>query len=123
MDPEQDPFAFFASNPDPEISEMGKPKKKVHLDPTIQLESAIIANKFGKDKIDNLDQAGGDSDNEVNKNRLEDIDIQVERNDEGCIHEVFYPKGYERKVYSGPCNARKYKFTLDPFQQKAVRAI
>jgi hypothetical protein len=39
----------------------------------IQLESAIIANKFGKDKIDAIEQAQGDSDNEVNKNRLDDM--------------------------------------------------
>jgi ATP-dependent RNA helicase DOB1 len=47
----------------------------------------------------------------------------VERDNAECIHEVFYPRGYVRKVYTGPCTSRKYKFTLDPFQQKAVRAI
>ena len=64
-----------------------------------------------------------DSDNEANKSRLENIEIEVQRNDEGCIHEVFYPKGYERRVHTGPCNARKYKFTLEKKKKKAVRAI
>lgn len=81
MDPEQDPFAFFSSKPETEVDELGKPKKKVHLDPAIQLESAIIANKFSKDKMAMAEEAGNESDNEVNKNRLEDIDIEVERND------------------------------------------
>lgn len=54
---------------------------------------------------------------------LQQIDIEVHRTDDGCIHEVFYPKGYKRSVFEGPCNAKKYEFKLDPFQQKAVRAI
>lgn len=36
---------------------------------------------------------------------------------------MFYPKNFKRKVHEGPCNARKYPFKLDPFQQKSVYAI
>lgn len=70
-----------------------------------------------------IEDAADNSDNEENKNKLDDIEIEVERSQDGCIHEVFYPKDYKRNVYTGSTNARKYKFTLDPFQQKAVRAI
>lgn len=45
------------------------------------------------------------------------------REEEGCIHEVFYPKGYERKVFNGEFKAKKYNFKLDPFQLKSVNAI
>lgn len=37
MDPEADPFAIFDTKQDIDASELGKPKKKVHLDPMIQL--------------------------------------------------------------------------------------
>lgn len=54
----------------------------------IQLESAIIANKFSNTNANANsmvmvgEEAGGnESDNEVNKNRLDDISIEVERND------------------------------------------
>ena len=47
----------------------------------------------------------------------------MEKTEEGCMHEVFYPKNFVRKKHEGPCNARKYKFKLDPFQTKSVYAI
>lgn len=50
MDPEQDPFTIFQHQVDEKIDDLGKPHKKVHLDPMAQLQSAIIANKFSKDK-------------------------------------------------------------------------
>ena len=47
MEPEADPFSIFETKQDPQVNELGKPKKRVHLDPMIQLESALIANKLG----------------------------------------------------------------------------
>ena len=55
--------------------------------------------------------------------RLEPIEIEVEREEEGCLHEVYFPNNIERSVYSGPLEAKKYPFKLDPFQVKAVTAI
>jgi ATP-dependent RNA helicase DOB1 len=122
MDPESDPFAYFENTYDAEISKLGQPRKKPHLDVNKKLESAIITNKLGEDRARIAEEAA-ESDNETNKNKLEDVEIEVERDDTECIHEVFYPKGYQRKVYTEACTSRKYKFTLDPFQQKAIRAI
>lgn len=45
------------------------------------------------------------------------------RDDTGCIHEVYFPAGYERTPFTGEPLAKKYPFKLDPFQQKAVHAI
>lgn len=45
------------------------------------------------------------------------------REEEGCIHEVYIPKGYQRSPYTGSLTAKTYPFKLDPFQVKAVRAI
>lgn len=50
MDPEQDPFALFENKNHPEIGDIDKPRKKVHLDPMLKLESAIIANKFNDER-------------------------------------------------------------------------
>ena len=54
---------------------------------------------------------------------LEDIQIEMERDDEGCMHETFYPKNYQRSEYEGSYDAKQYPFKLDPFQAKAVHAI
>ena len=117
MDPEQDPFAVFEAE---QADLLGQPKKKVHVDPLAHIDSAIMASRLNP--LDLQDQP--DSDQEAaNKNKLEDVDIQVERTDDGCIHQVFYPKGYARHAYLGPCNAKEYPFKLDAFQEKAVRAI
>ncbi len=37
MEPGQDPFAFFPLSHDPQIEDLGKPRKKVHLDPMMNL--------------------------------------------------------------------------------------
>jgi ATP-dependent RNA helicase DOB1 len=36
---------------------------------------------------------------------------------------LYYPKGYERTLYNGELNAKKYPFKLDHFQRKAIKAI
>ena len=54
---------------------------------------------------------------------MEDIEIEKISSDEGCIHEVYFPKDYDRKQFKGDLKAKKYAFTLDPFQDKAVKAI
>ena len=72
MDPEQDPFAVFEAD---QTENMGQPKKKVHVDPIANIDSAIIASKLTQ----NYEfQEQPDSDQEAaNKNKLENIDIQV----------------------------------------------
>lgn len=61
----QDPFAIFETQQDPQINDMSKPKKKVHLDPMVQLESSIIAQKFNKNNFDaDLEMNEEGSDNE-----------------------------------------------------------
>ena len=62
-------------------------------------------------------------DQQIAKKRLEDIEIEKISSDEGCIHEVYFPKDYDRKQFKGDLKAKKYAFTLDPFQDKAVKAI
>jgi len=54
---------------------------------------------------------------------LEDIEIETFRTEEGCIHEVYFPKNYNRKIYKGELKAKIYSFSLDSFQVKSVRAI
>ena len=76
MDPEQDPFAVFEAE---QVETMGQPKKKVHVDPIANIDSAIIASRFNQNQEF---QEQPDSDQEAaNKNKLENIDIQVERTD------------------------------------------
>lgn len=64
-----------------------------------------------------------ESEDENDKYKLEDFELEIIRTEEGCIHEVYIPKGYQRNVYSGSLTAKKYPFKLDPFQSKAIRAI
>lgn len=95
MGPENDPFAVFESREDPEVQTLGQPEKKVRLD----IQSSIVSNLIGDENRIHLNEDGDASDNEAKKNMLDNIEIEVERTDDGCIHEIFYPKGYPRHQF------------------------
>lgn len=55
--------------------------------------------------------------------RLDDFEIQYLKEEVGCIHETIKPKGWVAPKFTPKMPAREYKFTLDPFQKKAIECI
>jgi superfamily II RNA helicase len=55
--------------------------------------------------------------------KLEDFEVEYLKEEIGCIHEVLRPKGWITPQKAPKPAAREYKFTLDPFQKKAVECI
>lgn len=55
--------------------------------------------------------------------KLEDFELEYLKEEIGCIHEVLRPKGWVTPQKAPKPAAREYKFTLDPFQKKAVECI
>lgn len=104
---EEDPFEVFDApqRPYPPATET-PPSKRQHLDQPLDLPEEHT-----------------DSEHEDAAKRLENITIETIREETGCIHEVYFPAGYQRTPFTGEPLAKKYPFKLDPFQQKAVHAI
>lgn len=55
--------------------------------------------------------------------KLEGFEIERIKEDVGCHHEIIRPKDWEAHKRPPKPPAREYKFTLDPFQKKAVECI
>jgi ATP-dependent RNA helicase DOB1 len=58
-----------------------------------------------------------------NNYKLDEFEMEHFREEEGCIHEIVRPKGWESMPMPKTPPAREYKFTLDPFQRKAIDCI
>lgn len=55
--------------------------------------------------------------------KLEEFEIEIIKEEVGCIHEIVRPKGWTAPPRIFRPAPREYKFTLDPFQKKAVECI
>ena len=137
MEPEEfDPFAVFKRARPTDMKTEDRGRKIQHIDveavnPTESAQEkidpmALLETNLVKESIANAqpeDLLEEDSEEENAKYKLESFELEIIREEEGCIHEVYIPKGYKRNVHNGSLNVKTYPFKLDPFQVKAIRAI
>lgn len=58
-----------------------------------------------------------------NNYKLDEFEMEHFREEEGCIHEIVRPKNWVSQPKPNTPPVREYKFTLDPFQAKAIDCI